>query len=87
MKAIELTQYFSHCKFIGIFPDAQGQLNPANSTVSGGIRLKFYLIQACMVTLITCKNEEDQIKNEGARVQTKFLPLCLWEFFQKLKGS
>ena len=36
---------------------------------------KFELIQAYMHVLDTCKNEEDQIKNEGARVFTRFLPL------------
>ena len=37
--------------------------------------LKFELIQAFMHVLDTCKNEEDPIKNEGARVFTRFLPL------------
>ena len=36
---------------------------------------KFELIQAFMHVLVTCKNEEDQIKNEGARLFTRFLPL------------
>ena len=36
---------------------------------------KFELIQASMYVLVTCKNEEDQIKNEGARLFTRFLPL------------
>ena len=36
---------------------------------------KFELIQAFMHVLDTCKNEEDPIKNEGARVFTRFLPL------------
>ena len=33
------------------------------------------LIQAFMGHLVTCKNEEDAFKNEGARVVTKDLPL------------
>ena len=37
--------------------------------------LKFKLIQAFMHVLDTCKNEEDPIKNEGARLLTRFLPL------------
>ena len=37
--------------------------------------LKFEFIQAFMHVLDTCKNEEDPIKNEGARVFTRFLPL------------
>ena len=36
---------------------------------------KFELIQALMHVLVTCKNEEDQIENEGARLLTRFLPL------------
>ena len=36
---------------------------------------KFELIQAFMHVLVTCKSEEDPIKNEGARVFTRFLPL------------
>ena len=36
---------------------------------------KFELIQAFMHVLVTCKNEEDQIKNEGARLFTRFLRL------------
>ena len=43
-----------------------------NSKVSGGILPKFELIQAFIVVLFTCKNEEDPIKNEGARVLTRF---------------
>ena len=36
---------------------------------------KFELMQALMHVLVTCKNEEDQIENEGARLFTRFLPL------------
>ena len=36
---------------------------------------KFELIQAFMHVLVTCKKEEDQIKNEGARLFIRFLPL------------
>ena len=54
-----------------LFSDAQGQLTP----VSSGILPKFELIQAFIVILFTCKNEEDPIKNEGARVLTRFSPL------------
>ena len=59
----------------------------ANSEASGVIVAKFELIQAFIVVLVTCKNEEDPIKTEGARVLTRFSPLCLWDFFQTLKGS
>ena len=36
---------------------------------------KFELIQAFMHVLVTCKNEDDRFKNEGARVFTRFLQL------------
>ena len=53
------------------FSDAQGQI----TGVGGGIWPKFELIQAFMHVLTTCKNEDDRIKNEGARVFTRLLPL------------
>ena len=43
----------------------------ANSAVSGGIRLKFKLIQAFIFILVTCKNDKHSIKNEGTRVLTR----------------
>ena len=45
----------------------------ANSEFSGGILPKFELIQAFIVVLVTCKNEEEPIKNEGTRVLTSLL--------------
>ena len=42
----------------------------ANSAVHGCIRLNFKLIRDFIVVLVTCKNEEDPMKNEGARVLT-----------------
>ena len=53
------------------FSDAQGQI----TGVGGGIWPKYEVIQAFMHVLITCKNEDDRFKNEGARVFTRFLPL------------
>ena len=44
-----------------------------NSEVSGGILMKFELIRAFIIVLVTCKIEEDPIKNEGARVLTSLL--------------
>ena len=58
-----------------------------NSEVSGRILPKFELIQAYIVVLITCKNEEDPIKNEGARVLTSFPHFKSMGIFQTLKGS
>ena len=47
----------------------------AKSEVSCGIPPKFELIQAFMIVLVTFKNEEDPIKNEGCRVLARFSPL------------
>ena len=53
-----------------VFSDAQGQLTP-KSVVE--FCRKFKLIQALIVVLVTCKNEEDPIKKEGGRVLTSLL--------------
>ena len=53
----------------------------AISAVHDPIRLSFELSPDFMVVLFTCKNEEDSIKNEGARVFT-----TLNIDFQALKG-
>ena len=42
----------------------------ANSAVHGWILMNFKLIPDYIVVLVTCKNEEDSIKNEGARELT-----------------
>ena len=47
----------------------------AKSEVSGVILPNFELIKTFIVVLVTCKNEEDPIKNKGARVLTRFSPL------------
>ena len=48
-----------------------------------GILTKFKLIQALIVVLIVCKNEEDPIKIERTRVVTTFLPLQVYGDFSK----
>ena len=76
MKELECSEDFSHYKSMGIFPDAQGQILTSIKGCSSIANLpEFKLIQALMYVLVTCKNEEDLIKNEGARVFTIFLPL------------
>ena len=58
---ISLWEFFKHSR-------------AAYSEVMSGILSKFEIIQAFMVVLVTCKNEEDPIKNEGSRVITRFSP-------------
>ena len=66
MKELEWSQHYSL-----IFWRSRA----ANSEVSDGILPKFKPIQAFMVGLVICNNEEDPYKNEGTRVVTTFLPL------------
>ena len=47
----------------------------ANSAVLGPIWPNFKLVRDVMDVLVTCKYEEDLIKNEGTRVDTTFSPL------------
>ena len=66
MKALEWSQHYT-----AFFRHARVD----NSGVGVGIWLKFELIQAFMHVFVTCKNEDERFKNEGARVFTRFLPL------------
>ena len=70
MKALERSQHFSISKYMLTFADAQGQ-----SVVHGLILSSFEPSQVFMVVLVTCKGEKDPIKNEIARVVTRFAPL------------
>ena len=58
----------------------------AYSVISGAILPKFKLIQAFMHVLVTCKNEEDPIKDEGARVFTRVFPLYVYGIFPDAQG-
>ena len=55
----------------------------ANSTVHGGIPPKFELIQALIVFLVTCKNDEDSIRNKGDYANNISPIISLWDFFFK----
>ena len=59
----------------------------ANSKVSSGILPKFELIQAFMIVLITCKNENDPIKNTGSRVLTRFSHYNSMEIVSNAQGQ
>ena len=66
MKALECLQ--DYMSFFQTLKPSRAAI----SKVSCGILTKFEHIQALIVVLVTCKNEEDPIKNEGARVLTRF---------------
>ena len=58
-----------------VYGDFFRRSRAANSTVLGPIWPNFELIRYIMDVLVTCKYEEDPIKNKGARVDTTFSPL------------
>ena len=62
------------------FSDAQGQITLELVAVSGRNLNSSKL--SCMSSL-PAKNEDDQIKNEGARVFTRFLPLKVYVDFSR----
>ena len=55
---------------MGTFPDAQGQLTHKSLVGSCRISNQSEILWVFIVGLVACKNEEDPIKNEGARVVT-----------------
>ena len=67
MKALVCSQDFSHYKYMGIFPDTKGQLTPQSLVRSGQISNSSEMLR---LSWLPTKNEEDLIKNEGARVLT-----------------
>ena len=67
MKVLDCSQDLSHYKSMGIF---SRRSRAANAVVHRPIWSNFELVQDLMVVLLTCKNEEDPIKNRGARVFT-----------------
>ena len=66
MKALECSQYIIHQFF---------RRSRADNSGVGGFWPTFEHIQVFMHFLITCKNEDDSINNEGARAVTTFFPL------------
>ena len=79
MKVLEWSQQTSDCKSMQIFYDAQGKLTPQSEVGS------ILNSNSSKVVLVTCKNEEDPIKNEGARVVITMLDYL--SIFKMLKGS
>ena len=79
---------FDHNRYIS-FQDIEQQpiLTAIKGRYSAANLPKFELNQAFMHVLVTCKNEEDQIKNEGARLFTRFLPLQVYGDFPDAQGQ
>ena len=66
MKELECSQDFSHYVYGNFFRRSRA----ANSAVLGPIWPNFEFVRDVMDVLVTCKYEEDRIKNRGARVST-----------------
>ena len=72
MKALEWSQHYQN---------SLRCFGGANSIIGDGILTKFKLIQAFIVVLLICKNEEDPFKIDSTRVVTTFLPLLVYGDF------
>ena len=66
----EGTRVFTRFLPLQVYGDFSRRSRVANSTVLGPIWPNFELVRDVMDVLVTCKYEEDPIKNEGARVVT-----------------
>ena len=80
MKGLEWSQRCSYFKSMFFFSDTQGQLTLQSMI---GFWPNFELSRTLMVFLITCKNQEDPNKTEGARVLRTFSPLLVYGDFSK----
>ena len=69
MKALELSQHISQYKSMGIFQTLKDSL--LHSSMSD--LAEFWTHPRFLSVLVACKNEEDAIKNEGARVVTTLI--------------
>ena len=74
MKELEWSQNFSRYKSMFFFP-RRSRAATFNSASLSLIWPNFELVRDVIDVLVTCKNEEDLIKNESARVFTRFSPL------------
>ena len=71
----EVTRVFTRFLPLQVYVDFSRRSRAANSAVLGPIWQNFELIRDGMYVPVSCKYEEDPIKNEGARVFTTFSPL------------
>ena len=71
----EGARVFTRLLPLQVYGDFSRCSRAANSAVLGPIWPNFELVRDVMNVLVTCKYEEDPMKNEGARVFTTFSPL------------
>ena len=65
MKVLEWSQHYASIYRLSMV---------ANSVVRGEVWPKFEISQAFIAILVICKNEDDPIENESARLATTCLP-------------
>ena len=71
----EGARVFTRFPPLSVYGDFSRCPRAANSAVLGPIWPNFEFVRDVMDVLVTCKYEEDPIKNEGVRVFTTFSPL------------
>ena len=71
----EGARVFTRIRPLIVYGDFSRHSRAANSAVLGPIWPNFELVRDVIDVLVTCKYEEDPIKNEGAREVTNFFPL------------
>ena len=79
LTALEWSQYFSHYKSMGIFPDAQGQLTPQSKVRSGRIPNPSELLS---LSLLPARIKKIQSKMKALEWSQDYFLI-----FQTLKGS
>ena len=76
----ESARVFTTFSASSVYGDFSKRSRAANSAVLVPIWLNSELDQDVMDVLVICKNQEDPVKNEGARVLTAFFFfITLWE--------
>ena len=71
----ERARVFTRFLPLYVYGDFSRRSRAANSAVLGRIMPNFELVRDIMVVLVTCKYEEDPIKNKGTSVFNTFSPL------------
>ena len=78
MKELECSQDFSHYKFMGIFPDAQGQLTPQSLVRSGRISKSSEMI---WMSSLPASMKKIRSKMKALECSQHFPIKTLWELF------
>ena len=71
----EVARVFTRFLPLQVYGDFSRRSSAAYSAVLKPIWPNFELVRDVIDVLVTCRYEEDPIKNEGARVVTTFSPL------------